>query len=122
MSQLLLAAAIFLFLSPSSALSAQPASRSQPATVDRSVHTIEGCVSRIDDDFVLTLPSGRRYELTGDTPLLADRVGHTVRLWGHADSARDAELMVAGQPNFAFGVDKVETLSLGCKVERLHRG
>jgi hypothetical protein len=77
--------------------------------------TIEGCLSSPVDTFVLTDANGKTYELTGDTTQLTGRVGHKVRLWGHADSVADAELITAGGPHAAFGVQKVHSLSAACK-------
>lgn len=77
--------------------------------------TIEGCLSTIVDDFVLTDATGRTYELTGDTAQLTARVGNKVRVWGHADRPADAESTVAGGPHTAFGVEKVQSLSAACK-------
>lgn len=77
--------------------------------------SIEGCLSSVVDDFVLTAANGRTYELTGDTAQLTARVGQHVRVWGHADRPADAELTVAGGPHTAFGVEKVHTLSAACK-------
>jgi hypothetical protein len=77
--------------------------------------SIEGCLSSVVDDFVLTAANGRTYELTGDTAQLTARVGNQVRVWGHADRPADAESTVAGGPHTAFGVEKVQSLSAGCK-------
>ncbi len=77
--------------------------------------TIEGCLSGNVDAFVLTAANGKTYWLTGDTAQLTERVGHKVRLWGHADSTADAELITAGGPHAAFGVKKVQSLSTACK-------
>ena len=77
--------------------------------------TIEGCLSGVVDDFVLTAANGRTYELTGDVAQLTGRVGHQVRVSGHADRVADAESTVAGGPHTAFGVEKIQSLSAGCK-------
>jgi hypothetical protein len=77
--------------------------------------SIEGCLSSVVDDFVLTAANGRTYTLTGDTAQLTARVGQQVRVWGHADSPADAEETVAGGPHTAFGVEKVHSLSAACK-------
>lgn len=92
----------------SSTQSAQQPGKSQTTT-------IEGCLSENVDNFVLTAANGRTYELTGDAAQLTGRVGHQVRLWGQADTATDAELITAGGPNTAFGVEKVQSLSTSCK-------
>ncbi|HEY6306271.1 MAG TPA: hypothetical protein VI488_07390 [Candidatus Angelobacter sp.] len=88
-------------------------SAEQPGTSQTA--SIEGCLSGVVDDFVLTTAKGRTYELTGDIAQLTARVGNTVRVWGHADSVTDAELMVAGGPHTAFGVEKISSLSAACK-------
>lgn len=76
---------------------------------------IEGCLSANVDAYFLTDAHGKTYELTGDTTQLAGRVGHKVRLLGHADSAAEAELITAGGPHGAFGVEKAHSLSAACK-------
>jgi hypothetical protein len=53
--------------------------------------------------------------ITGDTTQLTGRIGHKVRLWGHVDDAADAELITAGGPHGAFGVERVRSLSSSCK-------
>ena len=77
--------------------------------------TIEGCLSGNVDAFVLTGANGKTYELTGDAAQLTGRVGHKVRVWGHADSATEAEFITAGGPHAAFAVEKVHSLSAACK-------
>jgi hypothetical protein len=76
---------------------------------------MEGCLSSVVDDFVLTAANGGTYVLTGDTAQLTARVGQKVRVWGHADSPANAESMVAGGPHTAFGVEKIQSLSVACK-------
>jgi hypothetical protein len=92
----------------SSTQSGQQPGKSQTAT-------LEGCLSGNVDMFVLTRPSGKSYEITGDTAQLAGRIGHKVRLWGQIDSAADAELITAGGPHTAFAVEKAQSLSTSCK-------
>jgi len=125
MSVLSLGAAILL-LSPASTFarvstpsidpsrsSSSTQSAQQPGISQTS--TIEGCLSGNVDAFVLTRTNGKTYELTGDAAQLTGRIGHKVRLWGHADDAADAELITAGGPHAAFGVEKVRSLSTSCK-------
>jgi hypothetical protein len=59
--------------------------------------------------------NGKTYELIGDTAQLAERIGHKVRLWGHAGSSMSGEKIPAGEPRASFGVEKVESLSATCK-------
>ena len=82
---------------------------------DSKTATVEGCLSSSVDDFVLTDANGKTYQLRGETTQLTGRVGQKVRLWGHTDSAAEAELITAGGPHAAFGVEKVQTLSVACK-------
>jgi hypothetical protein len=94
-----------------------PAGSTQSAGQSGSSQTasIEGCLSAVVDDFVLTAANGRTYQLTGDTAQLTARVGQHVRVSGHADRVADAESTVAGGPHTAFGVEKIQSLSAACK-------
>jgi hypothetical protein len=115
MSRLSLSAAVLLLSSAwTIALSAAPRTDQNPNSIGPT-RTIEGCLSTLNDDFVLTTANGKTYQLTGDIAQLTARVGNRVRLLGHADDAVDAELTVAGGPHSAFGVDKIESLSASCK-------
>lgn len=124
MSRLSLGTAIFILSSAwTLAQAATPRTDQNPTSSTQSTEqpgksqaaSIEGCLSSVVDDFVLTDANGRTYELTGDTAQLTARVGNTVRVWGHANSAADAEAIVAGGPHTAFGVEKVHSLSAACK-------
>jgi hypothetical protein len=124
MSKLSLAAVILLLSSAwmLAQVSASPADQNATSSLQATQQpdqsqtaTIEGCLSGNVDDFVLTDANGKTYELTGDTAQLTERVGHKVRVWGHADSVADAESMTAGGPHSAFGVQKVRSLSVACK-------
>jgi hypothetical protein len=124
MSMLSLGTAILL-LSPAWTLAwvSTPSVDSNPPTSTQSAQqpgisqtsSIEGCLSGEVDAFVLTTANGKTYGITGDTTQLAGRIGHKVRLWGHADDATEAELINAGGPHAAFGVEKVQSLSSSCK-------
>jgi hypothetical protein len=124
MSQLSLGAAILLLSSAwtPAQVSTPPTDQNptsstqsrQPANTQTA--TVEGCLSSTVDAFVLTDAKGKTYELTGDTAQLTERAGHKVRVWGHADSTADAELMIAGGPHSAFGVEKIRSLSVACKI------
>jgi len=124
MSRLSLGTAILL-LSPAWTLAqvSNPSTDQNPTSSKQSTQqpdksqtaTIEGCLSGIVDTFVLTDANGKTYELTGDTAQLTERVGHKVRLWGHAGSSGGGEKIPAGEPHASFGVEKVESLSATCK-------
>jgi hypothetical protein len=90
----------------------------QTTTADGPVQMIEGCLSSIDDAFIVTDDNGRTYELTGDTALLLAHAGTEVRLWGHDDSVRNAESMVAAGPIRFFNVQRARSLSSGCPTLR----
>jgi hypothetical protein len=116
MARLLLGTAILLLSSAWTLAQAGTASTQSTEQPGRSqTASIEGCLSSVVDDFVLTAANGRTYELTGDTAQLTARVGNQVRVWGHADRPADAESIVAGGPHTAFGVEKVQSISAGCK-------
>jgi len=124
MSRLSLGAAILL-LSPAWTLAqvSTPSTDQNPASSTQAAQqsdksqtaTIEGCLSGIVDTFVLTGANGKCYELTGDTAQLTERVGHKVRLWGHAGSLGGGEKITTGEPQASFGVEKVVSLSATCK-------
>lgn len=99
----------------SSAQSAQQPDKSQTAPSDKSAQAIEGCLSGSANVFKLTDATGKTYELTGDTSMLADNVGHQVSLWGHAGSSGGGEKISAAGPQATFGVEKVKSLSDTCK-------
>lgn len=115
MSRLWLGAAILLL--SSAWMFAQPgtAPADRYPTSNPPARTIEGCLSSLDDDFVLTDANGKRYQLTGDVAQLTARVGHKVRVSGHVDNVRDAELMVAAGPFGAVSVHDIKSLSAGCR-------
>jgi len=98
----------------SSAQSAQQPDQSQAPTSDKSAQSIEGCLSGAANVFRLTVASGKTYELTGDTSMLNDNVGHQVRLWGHAGNTGGGAEITAQGPQATFGVEKVESLSPAC--------
>jgi fermentation-respiration switch protein FrsA (DUF1100 family) len=129
MSRVSLGAAILLLaagtmtLAPASAVEANqdPAresdtaqDRSQTANADGPARMVEGCLSSIDDAFILTDADGRTYQLTGDTAQLTARAGTHVRLWGNHDSVTDAESITAGQPLRSFHVVRAKSMSAGC--------
>jgi hypothetical protein len=124
MSKLLFGSAILLLSSAwSLAEISTPPTDENPSSNTQSTEqpdgsktaTVEGCLSSLVDDFVLTDANGKTYELTGDTTQLTARVGHKVRLWGHTDNAAEAEMITAGGPHAAFDVEKVQSLSVACK-------
>jgi hypothetical protein len=92
--------------------------QSQTTPADGPVQMIEGCLSSIDDAFLVTDENGRTYQLTGDTALLLAHAGSEVRLWGHDDSVRNAESMVAAGPIRSFNVLRARSLSSGCPTRR----
>lgn len=77
--------------------------------------SIVGCLSGAADTFVLTDAKGKTYELTGDTSMLKDNVGHKVRLYGNVGSSGGGEKTSPRGPQATFGVKKVEALSDTCK-------
>ena len=98
-----------------SSQSAQQPDKSQAASKDKSAQAVEGCLSGAANVFVLTDAKGQTYELTGDTSMLNDNVGHKVRLWGHAGSSGGGVSITAQGAQATFGVEKVESLSPTCK-------
>jgi len=78
------------------------------------VRMVEGCLTSIDDAFILTDAQGRTYQLSGDVAQLTAHAGSRVRLWGSHDSITDAESVVAGQPLRSFHVVRARSTSSGC--------
>jgi hypothetical protein len=97
------------------AAASQQPDKPQTAPSDRSGQTVEGCLSGAADTFVLTDASGYTYELTGDTRMLKENIGHKVRLHGYAGSSGGGEKITAQGPQRTFGVKNVESLSDTCK-------
>jgi hypothetical protein len=97
----------------------EPSNKQSTATADGPVHMVEGCLSSIDDAFILTDEKGRTYQLTGDPALLLAHAGSEVRLWGHDDSVSNAESMVAAGPIRSFNVQRARSLSSGCPTRHV---
>lgn len=87
----------------------------KPQKADKSAQAVEGCLSGSANVFVLTDAEGKRYELTGDTAMLNENVGHKVRLFGHAGSTGGGAEITTQGPQATFGVEKVQSLSPTCK-------
>ncbi len=49
--------------------------------------TVEGCLSSNHGNYTLTDSHGNNIELTGDTSILSEHVGHTVKITGTMSSA-----------------------------------
>lgn len=96
----------------------EPGNAQSPTTTNGPLHMIEGCLSNIDDAFILTDENGRTYRLTGDVAQLMAHSGSEVRIWGQADNVRDAESMVAAGPLRSFNVQRARSLSSGCPTLR----
>jgi hypothetical protein len=77
--------------------------------------SIVGCLSGAADTFVLTDAKGHTYELTGDTSMLKDNVGHKVRLYGNVGNSGGGPSISTQGPQRTFGVQKLESLSDTCK-------
>lgn len=60
----------------------------QTATGDSGTeHSVQGCLSNSDGNYMLTSDAGKTYMLAGDTSKLADHVGHEVIISGTRKSA-----------------------------------
>lgn len=95
--------------------SAQQPDKSQTATKDKSGRVVEGCLSGAANVFTLTVANGKTYELTGDTHMLKENVGHKVRLSGRASTSGGGVTITAQGSQATFDVEKVESLSPTCK-------
>lgn len=105
----------FLVLASSWALAQGEYSQQPDPSQTAKGKSVEGCLSGAADTFVLTDAKGKTYELTGDTSMLKDNVGHQVRLYGNVGSSGGGEKTSARGPQATFGVKKVESLSDTCK-------
>ena len=76
---------------------------------------MEGCLTGADEVYKLRQSSGRTYELIGDPSVLADNVGHRVRLVAHPIEWRGASTSPEGLQG-TWGVEKVEFVSSSCKM------
>ena len=127
-TSLLLLSACMLTLAPAivvptasnaaSYMQLEPSNKESTPNGGGPVHMIEGCLSSIDDAFIVTDEHGRTYQLTGDTALLLAHAGSEVRLWGQADNVTNAESMVAAGPIRSFNVQRARSLSSGCPTRR----
>jgi Protein of unknown function (DUF5818) len=52
-----------------------------------SSHSVVGCLSGSDGNYTLSTKDGKSYNLTGDTSILAEHIGHTVRVTGVVSSS-----------------------------------
>jgi hypothetical protein len=71
---------------------------------------VEGCVGGSAGSYTLTDSSGKTYQLAGDTSMLADHVGHDVKVSGTLASA--AASAAGGTPTIT--VKKVKMVSATC--------
>jgi len=92
---------------------------SRQPTSERPVHAVEGCLTGIDtginETFRLTESSGRSYELIGDPMVLANHVGHRVRVSGLRIAWRGESTSIDGLQG-TLGVKNVQFLGSTCKM------
>lgn len=84
-----------------------------PAGADHSAQSIEGCVGGSAGAFTLTAPTGKTYQLAGDTSKVGDHVGHSVQVWGTEEPSTAGAAASAGAPA-TFTVKKVKVLAASC--------
>lgn len=86
---------------------------------ERPVHAVEGCLTGIDtginETFRLTESSGRSYELIGDPVVLANHVGHRVRVSGLRIAWRGESTSTEGLQG-TLGVKNLQFLEPTCKM------
>jgi hypothetical protein len=66
-------------------MAAQTTTQSQTATGTQK--TVTGCLSQANGQYMLTSRKGTTYELTGDSSVLANHVGHEIRVTGTESGA-----------------------------------
>ena len=99
---------------PSSAQSAaqdaqQTATQAAKDAEHAATGNVEGCIAGSAGSYTLTDSSGKTYQLAGDTSMLADHVGHDVKVSGTLGSAAAA----AGGSS-TITVKKVKLVSATC--------
>ncbi len=85
-----------------------------PAGTDQQ--SIEGCIAGAAGAFTLTDATGKTFQLAGDTAKLGDHVGHSVQVWGSAESSMAGTAASAGAPA-TFNVKKVKMLAASCPTK-----
>jgi hypothetical protein len=71
---------------------------------------------------VLTVESGKTYEVSGDTSQLQANVGHQVRLSGSKGSTGVGSNSSASGQQQTFAVKTVDSISDHCKLSRARTG
>lgn len=96
----------------------EPGNSQSQTTTNGPLHMIEGCLTNVDDAFILTDQNGRTHQLTGDVARLMAHSGSEVRVWGQSDIVHDQESMVAAGPIRSFNLQRARSLSSGCPTVR----
>jgi hypothetical protein len=92
------------------------------ATSSGSTTTVEGCLSSNNGSYTLTDSHGNNIALTGDTAMLSEHVGHTIKITGTTKSTSTSS---SGESGGAMGqtasspqsidVSSVKHISKTCK-------
>jgi len=93
------------------------------ATSSGSTTTVEGCLSSNNGSYTLTDSHGNNIALTGDTSMLSEHVGHTVKITGTTTTASTSSSGASssgamGQTNSSpqsIDVSSVKHISKTCK-------
>jgi hypothetical protein len=89
MRNLLLFSVMLLAASWMAAQTTTPAqgTAAQSQTATGTQKTVTGCLSQANGQYMLTSRKGTTYELAGDSSVLANHVGHEIRVTGTESSA-----------------------------------
>lgn len=98
-------------------------SGSTHATSSASTTTVEGCLSSNNGSYTLTDSHGNNIALTGDTSMLSEHVGHTIKVTGttaaaSTSSSGDSSSGAMGQTSSSpqsIDVSSVKHVSKICK-------
>jgi hypothetical protein len=77
---------------PSQNTSTQTGQMNSPttSTKDAGSQSVVGCLSGSDGNYALSTKDGKSYNLTGDTSILSEHIGHTIRVTGVVSSSATA--------------------------------
>ncbi|HTW58452.1 MAG TPA: hypothetical protein VMD99_09985 [Terriglobales bacterium] len=81
--------------------------------------TVLGCLSSSDGKYMLTDSQGKMYDLTGDTSILAEHIGHEVKITGTESTSENTPSNSGATSNHSnaetLEVSSVKHISKTCK-------
>jgi hypothetical protein len=91
----------------------------QSQTASATQKTVTGCLSQENGQYTLTSRKGMTYQLTGDSSVLANHVGHEIRVTGTESSAGASANAGTGQASAngpTIEVSSVKHISKTCST------